>query len=195
MNGHVIFAAILWWRGFCATDCHMQWNMAAPLITCKQTSNAWRKNAHHCPGSRNWKMCLLPAKWCRCHFGIFWGPFLEHYQNHGQMVNSAWYCAKFIEKLKPAIYRECRWQKSLLCIVTTLDFIQQQRSLKQLENWNWSFSLTQHRVQISFHLITILLDCPKRHYRNADLQTMKRYIHGFTSNWKHSSQINRPEFE
>jgi len=37
---------------------------------------------------------------------LFWdfnGPILEHYQDHGQAVSSARYCAMLEEKLKPAI--------------------------------------------------------------------------------------------
>jgi len=38
---------------------------------------------------------------------MFWdinGPTLKYYQNHGQKVNSTWYCAMSEEELKPINY-------------------------------------------------------------------------------------------
>jgi len=42
---------------------------------------------------------------------LFWdfsGPILKHYQDHGQMVSSAWYCAVLEEEFKPATCSKCR---------------------------------------------------------------------------------------
>jgi hypothetical protein len=42
---------------------------------------------------------------------LFWdfnGPILEHYQDLGQMVSSAWYCAMLEEELKSATCSKCR---------------------------------------------------------------------------------------
>jgi len=36
------------------------------------------------------------------------GPILQHYQDHGQTISSAWYCALLEECLKPTIHSECR---------------------------------------------------------------------------------------
>jgi len=49
---------------------------------------------------------------------------------------------------------EC-WQIEFFCIMTILDLIWQQQLLKQFKNWNYNYSLTQHTVQISSHLIII----------------------------------------
>jgi len=42
--------------------------------------------------------------------------------------------------------------------MTTLDLIHHQRPLKRFWSWNSGFSPTQHTVQMSSHLITILSD-------------------------------------
>jgi len=61
----------------------------------------------------------------------------------------------------------------LICIMTTLYLIRQQRSLKLFENLSSSFFLTQHIIHFSPHLIIILLDSSKIGYVNADLQTIR----------------------
>jgi len=44
---------------------------------------------------------------------LFWdlnGPILEHYQDHGQVVTSAWYCAMLEEEMKHAMQRNAdKW--------------------------------------------------------------------------------------
>jgi hypothetical protein len=50
------------------------------------------------------RVMLLP-------FWDFNRPIFEHYQNYGQMVNSAWCCAMLVEELKPVI---CSKHKGLL---------------------------------------------------------------------------------
>jgi len=42
---------------------------------------------------------------------LFWdfnGPIHKHYQDHGQTVNNAWYCAMLEEELKPTIHNKHR---------------------------------------------------------------------------------------
>jgi len=42
---------------------------------------------------------------------LFWdfnGSILEHYEDHGQTINTAWYCAMLEEDLKPTILSKHR---------------------------------------------------------------------------------------
>jgi hypothetical protein len=43
-----------------------------------------------------------------CITVYFSGPILEHYQECGQAVSSAWYCAMLVEELKPTVCNKCR---------------------------------------------------------------------------------------
>jgi hypothetical protein len=66
----------------------------------KQQANtkAWSENTCHHPGTRNPEVCLLLQSD---------GPILEQYQDHGQMINNAWYyCAVLEEELKCTIHNK-----------------------------------------------------------------------------------------
>jgi hypothetical protein len=58
---------------------------------------------------------------------LFWnfsGPISEYYQDRGQMVTSAWYCAMLKEQSKPTIYSKHRgMMMELFCVMTMIDFI------------------------------------------------------------------------
>jgi hypothetical protein len=58
---------------------------------------------------------------------------LKYFQDHGQTVSSAWYCAVLEGKLKPTVHNKCR-QMELFCNVTILNFIWQHHPLKQFGN-------------------------------------------------------------
>ena len=50
---------------------------------------------------------------------VFWdsqGPVLEHYQERGTTINSAWHSEMLTERLKPAIWSKC-WGLLLKCVV------------------------------------------------------------------------------
>jgi hypothetical protein len=76
--------------------------------------------------STEWKYASSPSgvhsagKVMLTQFWGFNGPILEHYQDRGQMDNSARYCAMFEETLKPSNNR------GLPCVMTTLHLIRQQ---------------------------------------------------------------------
>jgi len=123
-------------------------------------------------------------------FWVFNGPILEHRQ---WIVLSIVLCLKRRWNLLFTANTEEWWRVDLVCIVTTLNLIQQQQQpLKLFKNWNLSFSPTQHTVHSASHLITIFSDRSKMRYVDADLQTMKRSrtwcIYSFAYNRKYSSQ-------
>lgn len=171
INGHAMFGAMLWGgEGFCAVDCHRQWNMGATLWTCKQTST-------HGVETQVIAQDEEIQKWPLCRRSDVDNPFngliLKRYWDHWQMVNSA----MLEEEMKPAMLfaiktKQC-WQKEFGCIVT-LDLKQQQWPLKRFKNWNLSFSITYYTVQILPHLISIFSDRSGMHYVDADLQMVKR---------------------
>jgi hypothetical protein len=61
----------------------------------------------------------------------FNGPFLQLYQDCGQMVNSAWYCVMLEEELKSTITENrAMLALELFCIMTIINLIWQQQVLK-----------------------------------------------------------------
>jgi len=123
-NMHAIFAAILWRRRFTAMDYHKQWNMGAPLWTCKRQS----KHA--------------VEKYVTMLVWDFNGPILKHNQDQWQAINITLYCAMLEKDLKPAVCSKHRGMltNGAVFIMTMLDLIWKQQLFKWFKNWNSSFS-------------------------------------------------------
>jgi hypothetical protein len=165
-------------QGGCQSSLHMSTNRHMWKYACNLCSNIIKMGR---------LSCLLPAKWCRSCFGR-----LMDLSSNTIMIMDRWsvvhgtvLCLKRNWNLLFTVNTEKYWQMELFCIMTMLDLIQQQQSLKQFQNWNLSFSPTQHTV----HLITIFLDFSKMCYMDTSLQMTKRWmwwICGFVCNQKHS---------
>jgi len=188
-NIHAVFAVVSWRRGFHVKNCHRQWNMVAPLWTCKQCQSVeWK----HGSLSRTKKFRSVPSV---CEVMLTLGPYLSTLMivDRWSLVDGIVLCLKRSGNMLFTVDAEECWQMELFCIMTLLELMWHHHLLKWFQNWNLSFSSTQCTVQIMPHLITIFLDCRKMGYMDADLQMMKRsrtwHIHGFVHDQKHFSRV------
>jgi hypothetical protein len=69
---------------------------------------AWSGNRYHHPGTKKFRSVPSAGKMMWMLLWDFNRYIFEHYQDHGQMVNSAWYCALLEEELKPVIHNKLR---------------------------------------------------------------------------------------
>jgi hypothetical protein len=144
----------------------------------------------HCPRPRNSKN-VPSASEVILLFWNFSGPILKHYQNHEQTVLCyAWRRVKT---------RHSQYVQRNADIWSCFAWWQHLNSYSSSNCWNNVKSEIQGSPPSSIqsrsrpHVTTILSDCWKMCYIDANLQTMKRSrmwcIHGFTWSKKHSSQV------
>jgi len=114
-NMHTIFAAASQRKDFPAMYYHRWWNVCAPLWMCKQTPKHGVETHHPSPRMMKFKSVHSASKVLLTLFWDFNGPILQHYQDCGQMVNSAWYCAMLMMRwnLLFAINTDKCWQMEL----------------------------------------------------------------------------------
>jgi hypothetical protein len=72
----------------------------------KHHSMEWKHGSS--PRTEKFKSMTFDGEMMLPLFWKFNGPIFKHSQNHGQMVNCAWYCAMLEEELKSSICNKCR---------------------------------------------------------------------------------------
>jgi len=158
---HASFAAISWSRGFPVIDCHRQWNMGVPLQNLQADIKAWSGNTSW-PRTNKFKSMSSAGKVMLMLFWDSTGAILCLHLVHGQsIVHGIVLCLKKSWNLLFAVNAEC-WQMEL-CIMTMVDLIWQQWTLKGYENWNSSSSPTKHTVISDYHTFRLFKDALHRH--------------------------------